>query len=114
MQLNIFCKKGKSNDGRTFPIYLSTLTKKDGTKVGVNVKFRDDAGAPDPKECPCVIEVEKTDANLVIKPIIVEDDDGEKGYLTDENGEIKQRRTLWVSAWAMVGPYVDTSLEEYE
>ena len=114
MQLNIFCKKGKSGDGRTFPIYLSTLTKKDGTQVSVNVKFRDDAGSPDPKECPCVIEVSKAAANLVVKPIVVEDDDGEKGYLTDENGEVKQRRTLWVSSWAMVGPYVDTSLDEYE
>ena len=113
MQINIFHKKGVKNDGKTFPIYLSTLTKKDGTQLSVNVKFREDAGQPDPKDCPCVIEIDKTAANLVIKPIIVEDDDGEKGYLTDENGEIKNRNTLWVSHWDMVGPYVDKSLDDF-
>ena len=114
MQLNIFHKKGTSKDGRTFPIYLSTATKRDGTQISLNVKFREDAGAPDPKDCPCIIEFDKSAANLVTKDIIVEDEDGEKGYLTDENGEVKKRNTLWVSKWTMVGPYIDHSLDDFE
>ena len=30
MKLNVFAKKGKSKDGREFPIFLTTLYKKDG------------------------------------------------------------------------------------
>lgn len=114
MQINIFYKKGTSKDGRTFPIYLSTLTKKDGTQISVNVKFREDAGAPEPKDCPCIVDIDKNYANLVIKDIVVEDESGEKGYLIDENGEVKKRNTLWVASWTMVGPYIDHSLDDFE
>lgn len=112
MQLNIFHKKGLSSDGRPFPIYLSTITKKDGTQTSVNVKFREVCGNPDPKDCPCVIEVDREKANLVTRPIIVEED-GVKVVLTNDDGEPKTRNTLWVSGWRMVGPYIDHSLDDY-
>ena len=110
MKVNVFCKKGQSRDGRYFPIYLSTLTKKNGEETRVSLKFRETCGAPDPKECPCVIEIDKANANLVTKPIIL--DDGT--YLTDESGEIKYSKTMWVSDWTLIGPYIDTSLDDYE
>lgn len=112
MQINVFHKKGTSSDGRAFPIFLSTLTKNNGEQTSVNVKFRDVCGAPDPKDCPCIIEVPREKANLVIKPIIVEED-GVKVVLTNDDGEPKMRNTLWVSDWSMVGPYIDHSLDEY-
>lgn len=112
MKLNIFVKKGKSKDGRVFPIYLSTLTKKDGTEIKVSVKFRQDAKQPELADCPCVIEFDKKNANLTIKEI----KDSETGeFLYDEaTGEVKTSKTLWVSAWKMVGPYVDHSLDDFE
>ena len=66
MKLNVFAKKGKSGDGREFPIYLTTLYKKDGTELKARINFRQDAPQLDVKKCPCVIDVAKTDANLVI------------------------------------------------
>lgn len=112
MKLNIFCKQGKSKDGRAFPIYLSTLTKKDGTEMKVSVKFRQDAKQPDQDDCPCVIEVDKKKANLSIKEI----KDAETGELLydETTGEVKTSKTLWVAAWKMVGPYVDHSLDDFE
>lgn len=112
MKLNIFGKKGTSKDGRAFPIYLSTLTKKDGSEIKVSVKFRQDAKQPELSECPCIIEVDKKNANLTVKEI----KDPETGeFLYDEtSGEVKTSKTLWVSAWKMVGPYVDHSLDDFE
>ena len=40
MELTIFAKKRQSNDGRPFFTYLSTLTRKDGEEIKVQVKFR--------------------------------------------------------------------------
>lgn len=112
MKLNIFGKKGTSKDGRAFPIYLSTLTKKDGTEIKVSVKFRQDAKQPELADCPCVIEVDKKNANLTIKEI----KDAETGELLydETTGEVKTSKTLWVAAWKMVGPYVDHSLDDFE
>ena len=112
MKLNIFGKKGTSKDGRAFPIYLSTLTKKDGTEMKVSVKFRQDAKQPDLADCPCVIEVDKKNANLTIKEI----KDAETGELLydETTGEVFRSMSLWVAAWKMVGPYVDHSLDDFE
>ena len=112
MQLNIFCKKGTTAEGRYFPIYLSTIVKRDGTQTSVNVKFRESCGKPDPEDCPCTIEVDKENANLVTRPIIVEED-GVKVVLTNDDGEPKMRNTLWVSEWRMIGRYIDHSLDDY-
>ena len=88
------------------------MTKKDGTKLGVSIKFRQECGQPDLKDCPCVVEIAKDKANLEIRQI----KDQETGeYVYDETtGEIKEGRTLWVSDWKMIGPYVDNSLDDFE
>lgn len=101
MKLNVFAKKRTRKDGKVFYNYLSTITKKDGTEESVQLKFREDAGQPNPKECPRVIQVNKENANLVKKTVII-----------DEK-EIEQR-TLWISKYNDLGDYVDTSLDEYE
>lgn len=111
MELNVFCKKGKSHDGRTFNIYLTTLKKKTGEELKATIKFRESAGQPDAKDCPCVIKVEKVDANLTVRPIF---DTETQEYLVDENGTLKESRTLWVTKWKMVGPYIDHSLDDFE
>lgn len=110
MNINVFCRKVQGRDGRYFPVYFSTLTKKNGEETKVSIKFRESCGSPDASDCPCIIGVEKVNANLVTKPIVL--DDGT--YLTDDNGEVKMSKTLWVSNWEMIGPFIDHSLDEYE
>lgn len=109
MKINIF---GKSIEyqGKRFPAYTGRLIKKDGTELTVTVKFRQDCGGPDLKECPCQIEFPRHSANLVIKAI--KDSDGIP--VTDDNGEVKMAKTLWIAQWRMVGPYIDHSLDEFE
>ena len=103
MQLTIFAKKRKTKDGRTFTAYVTKLTKTDGTTVTAGVKFREDCGAPKSENCPCVIEINKREANLSTST-----------YVREDTGEIAKSHTLCVSAWEMVGPWVDTSLDDYE
>ena len=48
-----------------------------------------------------VIEIDKKNANLA------------KHSYTTEDGEIRTRHELWVSAWKDLGEFVDNSLDEY-
>lgn len=102
MKINVFGKKRTSKDGRTFYTYLSTLTKKDGTEVSVEVKFKEDAG--NPKNVPCTITFDKKDANYSEKV---------ETYL-DENMEEKEttRRRLWVNKYTET-PYIDESMDDF-
>lgn len=104
MQLTIFAKAMTSKDGRKYNRYLTKLTKKDGSQLTVNVKFREEAG--EPRNCPCNIEVEKRDCNYVEKL---------EQYVDHESGEAKEacRRTLWISEWADGEPYVDHSMDDF-
>lgn len=111
MEITIYAKKRQSNDGRTFYTYLSTLHKKDGAEMKVQVKFRQECGNPKGENCPMNIIVPKAAANLA----------EEKYEATETNpdtGEIKietrKNYKLWVSEWKEGKPYVDTSLDEYE
>ena len=92
MKVTIFAQKKKTKEGREFFTYLATLTKKDGSEDKVEAKFREECGAPDPKKCPLIIEVDKSDANISEK----------KEKYTDEVGEEKEvtRRRLWISAYS--------------
>ena len=109
MRINVFGKQVEFQ-GKKFAAYTGRLTKKSGEELTVTVKFRQDCGAPDLKECPCQIEFPKEGANLVMKTI-----KGEDGMpLVNEMGEVKSSKTLWISKWKMVGPYVDHSLDDFE
>lgn len=103
MEIAVFAKKRTTTDGRPFYGYLATLTKKDGSPLTVAVKFRDDCGAPKPENCPMNIKFQKGAANL-----------SSKEYVREDTGETANSYTLWVSAWEVGSPYVDTSLDDFE
>ena len=105
MEATIFAKKMTSKDGRQFNRYITTLKKVDGTEVVMNVKFQEKCGEPK-DQCPCVISFDKENANFREKL---------EKYQDKETGEAKETvsRTLWISAWDYVGPFVDTSMDEF-
>lgn len=111
MNLTIF-GKSVTYEGRTFASYFTKLTnKKTGEQKTFNVKFRQSCDQPDLFDCPCIIEVPREKMNQQEKAII----DKETGFpLVDENGEVKISRTIWVTEWSMVGPFIDHSLDDYE
>lgn len=103
MQIAVFAKRRTTEEGKTFYSYLSTLTKKDGTKQTVAVKFRDEAGNPKPERCPMNVIIDKSNANLATRE-----------YVNEDTGEVCTSYTLWVSAWTEGAPYVDASLDDYD
>lgn len=103
MQITIFAKKRQTKEGKSFFTYLSTLTKRNGEEVPIQVKFREDAGQPKGENCPCNIIVEKADANLT-----------RRTYTDSETAEIRESNVLWVSAWKPGDAYVDHSLDDYD
>ena len=103
MEITIYAKKRSAKDGKTFYSYLSSLTRKDGTKQTVAVNFRDEAGKPKPEECPMNIKFDRCAANMATKEFIRED-----------NGEVATSYTLWILAWEPGEPFVDHSLDDFE
>lgn len=105
MEIAIFAKKRNTRDGKVFHQFLTTLTRNDGTTETMRVAFRniDDNAMPKPESCPRNIRFEKADANIAVS-----------SYTDNDTGEIKQRKTLWVSKWEPGQPYVDHSLDDYE
>lgn len=103
MEITIFAKKRTSSEGKSFFSYLSTLTRKDGTKQTVSVKFRDDCGNPKPEQCPMNVKFDKGNANISTREFVRED-----------TGEVGTSYTLWVSAWEPGAPFVDHSLDDFE
>lgn len=103
MEITVYAKKRNSYDGKTFYSYLSTLTRKDGTKQTVSVKFRDEAGNPKPEKCPMNVKFDKSNANMSTKEFVRED-----------TGEVATSYTLWVSKWEPGSPFVDHSLDDFE
>lgn len=103
MEITIFAKKRIASDGKYFYSYLSTLTRKDGTKQTVSVKFRDEAGNPKPEKCPMNIKFDRGSANVATKE-----------FTREDTGEVSTSYTLWVSAWEPGAPFVDHSLDDFE
>ena len=102
MKATIFAKKRQTREGKTFYTYLTTLTKKDGGTLTAAVKFRDECGAPKPEQCPVILEVDKSAANLSHKEV------------TQEDGNVFVSYTLWVSDWSLTDEkYVDHSLDDF-
>lgn len=104
MQIAIFAKKRTTREGKTFYQFLTTLEKKDGTTETMRVAFRDVDGnaIPKPESCPRNIIVERENANIATSK-----------YTDNETGEVKARKTLWVTHWEAGEAYVDHSLDEY-
>lgn len=103
MKINLFSKVRTNKEGRQFTNYIGRLKKKDGTEMTCNVKFKETAGHPDIKSLPAVVEVLKANANLA-----------KREYLDERTGELKTAYTLWVNKWAIVGEYVDHSLDDFD
>lgn len=103
MEITIYAKKRNAADGKSFYSYLAILTRKDGTKQTVSVKFRDEAGNPKPEKCPMNVKFDKGNANMATKEFIRED-----------TGEAATSYTLWVAAWEPGTPFVDHSLDDFE
>lgn len=103
MEITIYAKKRTTKEGKSFYSYLSILTRKDGTKLTVSVKFRDECGNPKPENCPMSIKFDKRDANLSTSK-----------FVHFETGEVGTSNTLWVSAWEPGTPFVDHSLDDFE
>lgn len=101
MEITIFKKMVKTKAGKSFFSYVTKLVKNDGTEVYCSVKFRE--GVIIPEEFPCILKVEKSDANLSSKRITLQD-----------GGEY-ERHILWVSGYTNSGKkYVDHSLDDFE
>lgn len=104
MQISIFAKKTKTKDGKTFYRYLTTLTNKNtGEAITASVRFREDAGNPDPRKCPMNIRFEKRTANLATRE-----------YKDEASGEPRTAFTLWVTTWEQGDAYIDTSLDDFD
>ena len=102
MEITVFAKKRTSNDGKPFTTYISTLTRKDGTKQTVQVKFREECGSPKAEKCPMNIEIEKETSNMATREF------------TRDNGEAGTSYTLWVSNWKeSANKYVDHTMDEF-
>ena len=104
MQIAIFAKKRTTKEGKTFFQFLTTLEKKNGTTETMRVAFRDIEGnsAPKADSCPRNIVIDKDNANV-----------STTRYTDNNTGELKYRKTLWVSKWEPGEPYVDHSLDDY-
>lgn len=102
MKIEVFGKKRQTKEGKSFMSYFATI-KKGGQPLTVNVKFREECG--NPKKCPCVIEFDKSDANLSSKERTYKNDAGEECVVIDN--------TLWVTKYTET-EYVDTSLDDVE
>ena len=103
MEITIYAKKRTTTEGKTFFSYLSTLTRKDGTKQTVSVKFRDTAGNPKPEDCPMNIKFDRCMANMATKE-----------FTRDDTGEVGTSYTLWIPAWEPGTPFIDHSLDDFE
>lgn len=106
MQVTIFGKKRTSADGKTFTSYFTKLTKKDGSEITTQVKFREECGSPKLEQLPMNIMFDKQDANYSEKNITY----------TDKEGNVKDavERVMWVKNWIEGEAYVDTSMDEFE
>ena len=100
MKIAVFSKRRTGKDGRTFWSYFGRLTKKDGTEVPVNVKFKGDE-ADIPMYFPMNIIFEKKDGNL-----------SQQNYTDEKTGEQRVSYTLWLNRWTCE-EYEDSSLDDF-
>lgn len=105
MKVTIFSKKVKTNDGRSFNVFVSSLPKKDGTSQYVTVKYsgQDKNKEFDSNKCPFIIEVDKSDAHM-----------SSKSFTDKTTGEIRKNYTLWIKDYKESDEvYVDHSLDDF-
>lgn len=105
MKITVFSRKSKTHDGRTFNVFVSSLTKNDGTSQYVTVRYsgKDKNKEFDSARCPFIIEFKKEDANL-----------SGKSYEDKKTGEKRKNYTLWIKDYKESDEvYVDHSLDDF-
>ena len=103
MEITVFAKERKTQNGKTFWGYLATLTNKTtGEQETIGVRFRQSCGQPDPDKCPMNIEVDKADCNISTQT-----------YVREDTGEPGVSKSLWVMKWKEGSEYVDHSTDDY-
>ena len=103
MKITVFAKECKKRDGGTFYRYIGKLTRKStGEVVTVSVNFRQECGAPNPHNCPRIVEFDKKNANY------------SESDFTKEDGTTIKTRELWISKWKDGGEFVDNSLDDFD
>lgn len=101
MKVTVFRKVANAKDGRKFDAYSTKLTKKDGSEVYCNIKFKKSCTIP--SEFPVNILVDKSAANLA------------SVKATTADGEDYTRFTLWIDAYTLDSEkYVDHSLDDFD
>lgn len=103
MRKPIFARNIDAN-GIRFTTYSTRLTiASTGEVVACKVKFRQPCKGPAKDSCPCIIDFDKQNANLV-----------RKNY-TASDGETRTSYTLWITDYTMTDEvYVDHSLDDIE
>ena len=104
MKTTIFAKRIKTDDEKSFTIFVTRLERKDGTHQYMRVMYtgKDINKSFDPDACPLVIEFDREDANV-----------SEVSY-TDKNGEERKSYTLWLKNYKVSDEkFVDHSLDDF-
>ena len=105
MKITVFSRKSKTHDGRTFNVFVSSLTKNDGTSQYVTVRYsgKDKNKEFDSAKCPFIIEFNKEDANLSCTP-----------FEDKKTGEQRKNFTLWIKDYTVSEEkFVDHSLDDF-
>ena len=105
MKITVFNRKAKTHDGRAFNVFVSSLTKNDGSDQYVTVRYsgKDKNKEFDPTKCPYIIEFNKEDANL-----------SSKSFEDKKTGEKRKNFTLWIKDYTVSEEkFVDHSLDDF-
>lgn len=105
MKITVFSRKAKTNDGRTFNVFVSSLNKNDGTSQYVTVRYsgKDKNKEFDSAKCPYIIEFKKEDANL-----------SSNSFEDKKTGEKRKNFTLWIKDYTVSEEkFVDHSLDDF-
>lgn len=105
MKITVFSRKAKTNDGRTFNVFVSSLDKSDGTSQYVTVRYsgKDKNKDFDSSKCPYIIEFKKEDANL-----------SSKSFEDKKTGEKRKNFTLWIKDYTVSEEkFIDHSLDDF-
>ena len=100
MEITLFSKTKQTKEGTKFTAYIGRMKKRDGTEVTAGVHFKDITA---PKNCPCIIIVDKKNANLQ-----------HHDYVREDSGEMATYYDLWITEWSAGPEYVDHSLDDFE
>lgn len=104
MKTTVFAKKVKTNDGKSFFTFVTSLEKKDGSKQYMKVMYSgDDKNKKfDSEDCPVVIEFDRNNANI-----------STTAYTT-KDGEERKQYTLWLKDYTVSEEkFVDHSLDDF-